>query len=103
MLRHTSLARFLPFPENQAALAAIQDLLANVRSGKSPRSPNPLFLHGPPGSGKSHLVGALAAECAAQGGLSVLYCVAGDFKEPRWPTLAAKSWPPTKQHLSHQA
>ena len=28
------------------------------------------------------LVGALAAECAADGGLGVLYIVAGDFKEP---------------------
>ena len=91
MLRQMSLAAFLPFPENHSALAAIQDLLANVRSGKAQRSPNPLFLHGPPGSGKSHLVGALAAECAADGGLGVLYIVAGDFKEPVLATRAPKA------------
>src|SRR5579872_6983741 len=81
MLRHMSLARFVPFPENQSALTAIQDLAANVLSAKRQRSPSPLFLHGPPGCGKSHLVAGLATECAASGGISIQCLLASEFRE----------------------
>jgi chromosomal replication initiator protein len=82
MLRHMSLARFVPFPENQSALTAIQDLVANLRSGKGQRSPSPIFLHGPPGSGKTHLASALATESASGSGLVIQYATASDFREP---------------------
>lgn len=51
-----ALARFIALPENRAALQAVEQLAAAVlRADDSPL----LFLHGPPGSGKSHLVGGL--------------------------------------------
>jgi chromosomal replication initiator protein len=82
MLRHMSLSRFVPFPENQSALTAIQDLVATLRTGKLQGSPSPVFLHGPPGSGKTHLASALVTECAAGTGLVIHYCTASDFREP---------------------
>lgn len=82
MLRHMSLARFVPFPENQSALTAIQDLAANLLSERLQRSPSPLFLHGPSGSGKSHLVAGLATECAIAGGISIQRLLASEFREP---------------------
>ncbi len=81
MLRHKSLVRFIMAPENQSALLAVQDLLENLKAGKFQRVPNPLFLHGPPGTGKSHLLSALAKELAATGGLSIQVMSAGDFRE----------------------
>jgi len=47
-----SLARFIPLPENRSALQAVNNL---AEATESPL----LILHGPPGSGKSHLVNAL--------------------------------------------
>lgn len=52
-------ARFLVLRENRSALAAVQRLAARPSSR---RLPNPLYLHGPAGSGKSHLVSALIDE-----------------------------------------
>jgi chromosomal replication initiator protein len=63
-LQQLTLARFVPAPENQAALLAIQSLATCVASRRSRRLLNPLFLHGPPGTGKTHLVWALAHEVA---------------------------------------
>jgi chromosomal replication initiator protein len=82
MLRHKSFARFVAFPENRLALAAIRDFLAHVRTSKGCPTVNILFLHGPPGTGKSHLVAAFAAEVAGSGGRSVQLLAAGDFREP---------------------
>jgi chromosomal replication initiator protein len=49
-------------PENRAARQAVERVLDCV-CGRSPRRAiNPLFLHGPAGSGKSHLVGDLVAQ-----------------------------------------
>src|SRR5262245_32887065 len=55
MSRQKSLACFLAAPENQSALLAAKDLLKSLEHHKNP-SVNPLYLHGPPGSGKTHLV-----------------------------------------------
>jgi chromosomal replication initiator protein len=80
MLRHKSFARFVTFPENQSAFLAVQDLIDSLRAGKL-RSPNPLFLHGPPGTGKTHLVSGLANEIAATGTTSIKVLAATDFRE----------------------
>jgi len=47
-------ARFVPLPENRSALLAIRRLAAARRCPF-----HPLLLHGPPGTGKSHLADAL--------------------------------------------
>jgi chromosomal replication initiator protein len=49
-------------PENRSALAAVQRVAACLGSRRSQRLVNPLFLHGPPGSGKTALVTALVQE-----------------------------------------
>ncbi len=48
-------------PENRAAQEAVERVRACVGSGASRRAVNPLLLHGPPGTGKSHLVDELLA------------------------------------------
>jgi chromosomal replication initiator protein len=47
-------------PENRFARSAVRRVADCVATGR--RAANPLFLHGPAGTGKTHLVGALAAE-----------------------------------------
>src|SRR5262249_4456566 len=65
MPRQNSLARFIYTPENRSALHAIKELLAALLRGKEPPA-NPLYIHGPTGTGKTCLVESLAAELAAQ-------------------------------------
>src|ERR1700682_5860672 len=54
--------RWVSTPENAAAASAVVQLLECVGGQRVERTINPLFLHGPPGSGKTHLVSALVAE-----------------------------------------
>jgi chromosomal replication initiator protein len=54
-------ARFVRTEENRSALHAVLEVVEHV-SRRPYRLPNPLFLHGPAGVGKSHLVSALVAE-----------------------------------------
>lgn len=58
------LAQFVATPETRSALQAVRRLAAAVRAGSSPRDALPLFLHGPPGVGKSHLAAGLVAAVA---------------------------------------
>ncbi len=51
--------RFVRTPENGSALLAVQHVATCLGSGRQYRVTNPLFLHGPPGTGKTHLVSAL--------------------------------------------
>src|SRR5450432_3031492 len=51
-------ARFVATPETRAAWCAVRDVADGTHSL--------VFLHGPPGAGKSHLVHALAGEVAHQ-------------------------------------
>src|SRR5882724_8515693 len=54
---------FLALPENRSALRAARALAQQLVAGK--RSPvTPLVLHGPPGTGKSHLTAALLRSTA---------------------------------------
>lgn len=54
-------ARFVAVPENRSALVAVQRIAACLGSG-SRRATPPLHLHGPAGTGKTHLVSALVEE-----------------------------------------
>lgn len=55
------LAQFVATPETRSAYQAVRRIAAAVRAGQSPRDALPLFLHGPPGVGKSHLAAGLVA------------------------------------------
>jgi chromosomal replication initiator protein len=57
-------ARWVLTPENRAARLAVERVAECVCSGKPRRQVNPLFLHGPAGTGKTHLVAALASDIA---------------------------------------
>src|SRR4051812_5908437 len=54
-------ARFVPTPENRAALLAVRDVARSVCGRRRPLQ-NPLFLHGPTGTGKTHLAAALVEQ-----------------------------------------
>jgi chromosomal replication initiator protein len=53
-------AHWVSTPENRSARAAVQWLADAVFTGRLRHEPNPLVLHGPAGTGKTHLVTALA-------------------------------------------
>ena len=55
-------ARFVTTPENRAAVIAVQRVDACLASNARERLPNPLYLHGPAGTGKSLLASALVDE-----------------------------------------
>ncbi len=61
-----SFARFVVVPENRSALLAVQELAACFAQRLDRAAPL-LFLHGPPGTGKSHLVSALVKEVTRSG------------------------------------
>ena len=65
-------ALWVALPENRSALAAVERV-ADCVCGRQPRrAVNPLYLHGPAGVGKTHLVAGLAARVVErQPGLSV--------------------------------
>ncbi len=81
-----TLTSWVSLPENRSALAAVErvaDCVCGRSGGMNPPARltvNPLFLHGPAGVGKTHLVAGLAARIAErQPGLSVVVLTAGDF------------------------
>jgi chromosomal replication initiator protein len=58
-------AHWVSTPENRSALLAVQQVSGGVCSEQR-REVNPLFLHGPAGTGKTHLVSALASDVIAR-------------------------------------
>src|SRR5262249_31238148 len=56
--------RWVPTPENRSAFLAVQRVADCIGSGRPRREINPLLIHGPAGTGKTHLVSALAGEVA---------------------------------------
>jgi chromosomal replication initiator protein len=76
-------AGWVPLPENQAARAAVERVVGSVVSGRPGSALNPLFLHGPSGTGKTHLTSALAAAVTGQAPDRVVHLLsAGDFAPP---------------------
>src|ERR1700677_3029749 len=83
MQRKNSIARSLALPENRSAFQAVDDLIARVQSGRVNRLPTPLFVHGPAGSGKSHLVSMLVRKITLSvRDLTVNVLPGGDFQIP---------------------
>jgi chromosomal replication initiator protein len=74
-------ANWIALTENEAARLAVERV-ADCICGRGPRRAiNPLFLYGPAGSGKSHLVSALLAEVTQRSpDLQVALLAAGDFE-----------------------
>ncbi|MCI0638104.1 MAG: DnaA/Hda family protein [Gemmataceae bacterium] len=82
MLMQKTLARFVVGPENRAALHAVHDLHRPPLG----QTHSILLLHGPPGSGKSHLVSGLCHElCKGKSRLVVHYLSASDARENTAP------------------
>ena len=52
-------AQFVAVPENRPALLAVRQVVDCLAAGRTRRAINPLYLHGAPGTGKTHLVSAL--------------------------------------------
>jgi chromosomal replication initiator protein len=74
-------ARFLSTAENRSALFAVQELAAALSTDRPPPV-NPLLLHGPPGTGKTHLVSALAAQVMRdRPDCAVVHVAAADFTQ----------------------
>jgi chromosomal replication initiator protein len=75
--------RWIVLPENHAARQAAERVLACVRdrgpAGKPSRATNPLFLHGPPGTGKTRLVGELVSALTESTGLIITQMPASDL------------------------
>jgi len=80
--RPLSFSQLLDLPENHSALLAVEALADSVASSCKP-SVNPLYLFGPPGTGKSTLVKALEAEVLRRRGRAIVACIPakelGDF------------------------
>jgi chromosomal replication initiator protein len=59
-------AHWIVLPENRLAHGAAERIVEAVGAGRAVRGLNPLFLHGPSGTGKSHLASALVAAVTAR-------------------------------------
>jgi chromosomal replication initiator protein len=59
----STLSRLLSLPENRSGLAAVARIVASLAAQQN-RLPNPLFLHGPPGAGKTTLISHLVDEAS---------------------------------------
>src|SRR5437870_5361320 len=61
-----SFARWISTPENRSALLAVQRVADCLGARRQRRAINPLFLHGPAGTGKTHLTSALVREATTR-------------------------------------
>lgn len=90
---------FVEDPGNRLALAACR------RAAREPGlAHNPLYLHGPAGSGKSHLLAALAAEFEVSAGAGGAALFSGDVFVARWAqALAGREAHPLKELIAGAA
>jgi chromosomal replication initiator protein len=72
--RPLSFSRLLDLPENHSALLAVRSLADSLASNRKP-SADPVYLHGPHGTGKTSLVKALEAEALRQNGQAIVWNV----------------------------
>ncbi len=89
------LAPWVTTPENRLARVAVQRVVDCVCTRGRLREVNPLFLHGPAGNGKTHLVDALAADVTRRcpdlivSSVQASDCVPGPPGEaPEWVSAA---------------
>lgn len=68
---------FVVLPENRAAVDAAKTIAEDLRSGR-PAAVVPVVLHGPPGTGKTHLCTTLVRE-ACEGSATARAVAAGDY------------------------
>ncbi len=73
--RLLSFSRFLDLPENHSALVAVQEFAVAITTGHLASQPNPLYIHGPAGSGKTCLVKTLQAEVLRGTGKTAIGCL----------------------------
>src|SRR6266540_2617502 len=75
-------ASWVSTPENRSAATAVRQVVEAVGVQRRRPEADPLFLHGPAGTGKTHLVTALADEVSRLGlGLSAVVLSASEFAE----------------------
>jgi chromosomal replication initiator protein len=92
-------ARWVALPENRSAKAAVERVAKGIGARRPWRGLNPLFLHGPTGTGKTHLTAALIAEATAQApDLIVCVLAAGDLR-----FLGDESEAQTQRVAAHRA
>ena len=91
-------ASWIPLPENRTAQLAVERV-ADCVCGRGPRRAiDPLFLHGPAGAGKSHLVSALLADVTQRSpDLQVALLIAGDFEALLFPDGDREEWKAARQ------
>ena len=77
--RPIALGGFVVGPENCLVVPVTADLLCDQPDASRPPSYNPLYVYGPTGSGKSHLLRGLAAFWKGRGRGPVVYLSADDF------------------------
>lgn len=82
-----TLPHLVPVPENRLALAAVHRLGDWFGSDLTADCPwSLLYLHGPPGSGKTHLVSALATATRQRDpGARIAHWTAADLRQPAVP------------------
>jgi chromosomal replication initiator protein len=97
-------ASWIPLPENQAARLAVERV-ADCVGGRGPRRAiNPLFLYGPAGTGKTHLVSALLADVTRRGpDLQVALLAAGDFESLLLPEFPPHPNPPPQEGRAYSS
>ncbi len=84
---------FAEDPGNQLALAACRLVVREPGMAH-----NPLYLHGPPGTGKSHLLAAVASEFGSSSGADGAALCSGDEFVARWAqALAGREAHPLKE------
>jgi chromosomal replication initiator protein len=86
-----SFSRFVATPENRSALAAVEQVADCICANRWHRAPNPLYLHGPTGTGKTHLISALAAVVAERCRHLIVSIVQAREFEPRSRPTDSKS------------